>query len=217
MGVTFQVAIDGPSAAGKSTIAKRVAEELGAEYIDTGAMYRAFAYKVLMLGVASDDSAAVYEVLQKTTIDQINGRTLLDGEDVSEQIRKAEVTRQASVVSVFPRVREWLVRLQREMADAKNVVMDGRDIGTNVFPDAQFKFFLTASVEERARRRWEEMKEQGSTKDLLSIQREIAKRDQKDASRTLNPLVKARDAIEIDTTEKTADEVTNQILGIIRG
>lgn len=211
----FQIAIDGPSAAGKSTIAKQVASALGIDYIDTGAMYRAVAYKMKQEGIGLEDRDRLLDMLAQTEIDFAGGETLLDGKIISDQIRTPELSKLASDASALPEVREKLVALQRAMGQAKSVIMDGRDIGTNVFSDAEYKFYLTASVTERARRRWLELTEKGQDIDLASVERDITQRDYNDSHRALNPLQKADDAVELDTTKSTVEEVTKDILNRI--
>lgn len=217
MADTIIIAIDGPSAAGKSTIAKLVAKTLGIEYIDTGAMYRAVAYKMARCKVEATDRDAAQRILADTTIRFHEGRTLLDGEDVSDRIRTPEIARQASLVSALPEVRETLVLLQRAMGEEQSIIMDGRDIGTNVFPTATHKFFLTASVEERAKRRYTELLEQGEEANLADVAAAIAERDHNDSTRTINPLRKAADAVEVDTTSMSPEEVAAELLNVIRG
>lgn len=214
----LRIAVDGPSGAGKSTIAKIVAEEMGIDYIDTGAMYRAIGLKMLKEGVPQDEDAAParQEILDRTTIDFEGGVITLDGEDVSGLIRTPEVSMAASDFSRFPEVREKLVAIQREIGHRKSVVMDGRDIGTNVFPDAQYKFFLTATPEERAKRRVKELIEKGQDVDYEATLEDIKQRDYNDSHRKLNPLKKADDAIEVDTTDMSIDEVTKAILDTIK-
>ena len=211
MGDIIRIAIDGPSGAGKSTIAKAVAKKLGFDYIDTGAMYRAVGYKMTRDGIAADDTEKLKEMLQHTEIDFSNGVISLDGEDVSGKIRTPEMSTAASMCSAIPMVREKLVEEQRAMGRKKSVVMDGRDIGTNVFTDAQFKFFLTATAEERAKRRCLELKEKGEDVNFEDTLKDIEDRDYKDSHRDLNPLRKADDAIEVDTTSMTIDEVIEAI------
>lgn len=208
----FQIALDGPSGAGKSTIAKRVAKALSIDYIDTGAMYRAVAYKMIQEGISPLDREAIKIMLNDTEINFKEGDTVLDGQIISYQIRTPEISKMASSTSAFPEVREKLVTLQREMGRIKSVIMDGRDIGTNVFPTAKYKFFLTASVEERAKRRWMELKEKGQVVTLSEVQAEMIKRDNNDKTRALNPLCKAYDAVELDTTSLSIDQVTDLIL-----
>ena len=216
MGKIFRIAIDGPSGAGKSTIAKRLALELVIDYIDTGAMYRAVAYKMMSEGISVDEVEKIKSLLESTHIDFSKGETILDGEIISDKIRTPEISELASDVSALPVVREKLVKLQREMGKRKSVVMDGRDIGTNVFPDAEFKFFLTASVKERARRRWNQLKEMGKEIDITQVEADIIKRDHNDSTRKINPLQKAKDAVELDSTTLSIKEVTDFILNIVR-
>lgn len=210
----FQIAVDGPSGAGKSTIAKRVAQELGIEYIDTGAMYRAIGLKMLREGVNLSEREALKEMLARTSIDFSGGDIILDGEVVNEKIRTPEVSKMASDASALPEVREKLVASQREMGRAKRVIMDGRDIGTNVFPDAAYKFYMTASALERAKRRWLELTEKGEKIELAQVEADMKERDYNDSHRALNPLKKAEDAIEIDSTSMSILEVTDTILRI---
>lgn len=211
-----RIAIDGPSGAGKSTIAKAVAKKLGMEYVDTGAMYRAIGYKMNSLNVDSDNLDEVCSVLSETSIDFDNGIIYLDGEDVGSKIRTSEMSRIASIYSALPPVREKLLVVQREIGHRKSVVMDGRDIGTNVFKDAQHKFFLTATAEERANRRFLELKNKGEDVDYEVILEDIEARDYKDINRKLNPLRKAEDAIEVDSTNMGIDEVVEFILDKVK-
>lgn len=210
------IAVDGPAGAGKSTISKIVAEKLKIEYIDTGAMYRAITLKIIRKGIILEDIDSIKRLLNETHIDFINGRIYLDEEDVSEDIRKIEVSSRVSDVAAMPAVREKLVELQRKMASFKSVIMDGRDIGTNVLKDANIKIFLTASVEERAKRRYKEMIEKGNNVTFEDICRDIENRDRIDSTRKVNPLKKADDAVEIDTTSKTIDTVVNEIISIVK-
>ncbi|MDD3874932.1 MAG: (d)CMP kinase [Methanosarcina sp.] len=211
----FQIAIDGPSGAGKSTIAKELAKALCIDYIDTGAMYRAVAYKMLQEGIDLSEKDAIKVMLKNTDINFSKGETVLDGKVISDQIRTPEISRLASTVSALTEVREKLVASQRDMGSTKSVIMDGRDIGTNVFPKAKYKFFLTASVEERARRRWQELKEKGQPMDLSQVVADIEERDRNDSMRVLNPLRKAEDAVVLDTTGFSIEEVTAFILKMI--
>jgi cytidylate kinase len=211
-----RIAIDGPSGAGKSTIAKRVAKLMGIDYIDTGAMYRAMGYKILQNNIRLDDQEALARLLAQTEIDFSSGNIILDGEIVNDRIRTPEVSKMASDCSALPEVREKLVALQKKMGQVKSVVMDGRDIGTNVLTDAEFKFFMTASSAERAHRRWLELSEKGENVDLDQVEADIIQRDHNDSTRKLNPLKKADDAIELDTTGMTIEEVTEKILEVIK-
>ncbi|MDR1571106.1 MAG: (d)CMP kinase [Clostridiales Family XIII bacterium] len=212
----FQVAVDGPSGAGKSTVARALASRLSIEYIDTGAMYRAVAFKLMESGLDAADGPLVGRMLDGTSMDFAEGRVILDGRDVSGLIRTAEVSGMASLCSALPQVRERLVPLQRAMGSRKSVVMDGRDIGSNVFPDARFKFFLTASAEERARRRQAELAGRGENLSFEAVLADIGSRDYNDSHRALNPLVRAADAAEIDSTAMTAREVVDLMLGMVR-
>lgn len=215
MAQVFQIAIDGPSGAGKSTIAKMLAAALNIDYIDTGAMYRAVGYKMLREGISLDQRDALKAMLDRTHIDFRQGDTILDGEVISQAIRTPEISKMASDASAFPEVREKLVALQRAMGEEKSVIMDGRDIGTNVFPNAKYKFYLTATVSERARRRWLELKEKGQEAELADVEADIIARDHNDTVRALYPLRKAEDAIEIDTTNMNGEQVTQFILNYI--
>jgi cytidylate kinase len=211
--VRCRIAIDGPSGVGKSTAAKIIATALDIDYIDTGAMYRAIALKILGLGIDIEkDSIGLAALLDETEVDFSEGKILLDGEDVSHRIRTPEVTAMASTSSALPVVREKLVSLQREMGMRKSVVMDGRDIGTNVFKDAEVKFFMTASAEVRARRRCDELISAGAPAAYDEVLAAINERDYNDSHRTINPLTKADDAIEIDTDELNVDEVAARML-----
>ena len=212
----FRVAIDGPSGAGKSTIAKSVAKQLGIDYIDTGAMYRSVGYKMMRSGIPASDEAAVKAMLADTDIDFRDGDIFLDGRKVNDVIRTSEVAKMASECSVLPDVRAKLVDLQRQMGSRKSVIMDGRDIGTNVLKDAEYKFFLTASAEERAERRYKELAEKGEKISFDEVLRDIKQRDHNDMTRKLNPLRKAEDAVEVDTTGLSIEEVINKVVTQIR-
>lgn len=215
----MNIAIDGPAGAGKSTIAKLLAAKLGILYLDTGAMYRAVGLKALNTGVDISDAAAVEKMLADTEIDvtQENGvqHVYLDGNDVSSAIRENAVSKAASDISAVPCVRYKMVELQREIASRCDTVLDGRDIGTFVLPNAEYKIFLTASAEERAKRRYAELKAKGSTLTLEQIKDDIVKRDYNDSHRTLAPLKKADDATEVDTTAMSIDDVVGRIYAII--
>ena len=211
----FRIAIDGPSGAGKSTIARRIAAELDIDYIDTGAMYRAVGYKMKLQCIVADQKQRLQSMLENTDIDFVNGDIILDGEVVNDKIRTSEISRMASVCSALPAVREKLVDIQRKMGTRKSVIMDGRDIGTNVLRDAEYKFFLTASAEERAERRYRELLDKGESITREEVLRDIIQRDHNDMTRELNPLTKAEDAVEIDTTGLTIQQVTDRILSYI--
>ena len=211
----FQIAIDGPSGAGKSTIAKTVAQKLGIDYIDTGAMYRALGLKMLRMGIPMREDAALAAMLEETDIDFSGGRVYLDGEDVSDQIRTQEISKAASDCSAFASVRRKLVELQQKMARAKSVIMDGRDIGTVVLKDAHYKYFLTASDEERALRRFRELAAKGEPQTYEEVLEQIRQRDYNDTHRAVTPLRKAEDAVEIDSTAMSIEEVADYICGQI--
>lgn len=214
---SIQVAIDGPAGAGKSTIAKAVAARLGFAYLDTGAMYRAVGLKALRAGISTQDERAVGEVAARTDITVRNDggvqTVLLDGEDVTGLIRTPEVSMAASDVSKWPAVRARLVALQRAIAGNSCVVMDGRDIGTHVLPDAPFKFFVTASVQARARRRQLELLQKGIGKELEECARDIEERDLQDSTRAASPLEVAPGAEVLDTTDMTAAEAAEYVIG----
>lgn len=210
----IRIAIDGPGGAGKSTIAKLVGDKLGLEYIDTGAMYRAVGLKLNRKGIKPDDLISISNVLEETTIDFVNGKIILDGDDVSDIIRTQEISKFASIYSQIPEVRSKLVDIQRRIAAGKSVIMDGRDIGTNVLTDAELKVFLTADSMVRARRRYEELRSKGVNANLDDIHEEIKERDYQDMNRKLNPLVQAEDAIRLDTSDMTIDEVVNTIVAM---
>ncbi|MCR4804778.1 MAG: (d)CMP kinase [Clostridia bacterium] len=209
------VAIDGPAGAGKSTVAKALAKRIGADYIDTGAMYRAVALKLVRTGTDYNDPEALQAMLDGMDVDFSDGHTLLDGEDVSHLIRTPEISAVASPSSGIPAVRYKLTALQQAMGARKSIVMDGRDIGTVVFPDADFKFFLTASPEERARRRTEEMRAKGEKADFEQIKADIIQRDYQDSHRDFRPLRKADDAVEIDSTDMDIDGVVDTMMAFI--
>ena len=206
------IAIDGPAGAGKSTIAKKVADSLGYVYIDTGAMYRAFTYELLTSSISLSDIEEITKVLEKTNIEFKNNEIFLNNLNVTNEIRSKNVTANVSAVFAIPQVREKLVNLQRKIASENNSILDGRDIGTVVFPNAELKIFLTASVKIRALRRYNELIAKDKNIDINEIEAEIEKRDKLDSSRETSPLIKAADAIEIDTSDLSIDEVANTIL-----
>jgi CMP/dCMP kinase len=215
----INVAIDGPAGAGKSTIAKMLAKKLNFVYIDTGAMYRAITYKALKLNINLGDESQ-YQFLDSTNIQLTeDDRVLIDGEDVTKEIRERDVTNHVSAVSSLKIVREKLVNLQREMAKKTNVIMDGRDIGSHVLTDAQVKIYLTASVDERAKRRYLELLQTKakSEVDYDKLKEEINRRDYLDSNRELNPLKQAEDALLVDTSNYSIDEVINKLSEIILG
>ena len=215
MSKIFRIAIDGPSGAGKSTIAKAVAKKLNIDYIDTGAMYRAVGYKMDRDGVPFEQSEELSNMLADTDIDFVNGDIILDGEVVNTLIRTPEVSMLASKCSSIPDVRRKLVEIQRGMGSRKSVIMDGRDIGTNVLKDAECKIFLTASAEERADRRFKELQEKGENQSYEEVLADIKARDHSDMTRELNPLRKADDAVELDTTGLGIDEVVERVIEIL--
>lgn len=212
------MAVDGPSGAGKSTAGRALAARLGYTYIDTGAMYRALALKALRAGVPVDSGEALAALAQPTRIELLDGgrRVLLDGVDVSGEIRRREVSVAASRISVHPPVRREMVARQREMGQEGGVVLDGRDIGTAVFPDAEVKLYLDADPARRARRRHEELSAAGIPSDLAAIEREIRERDHADSTRTDSPLTRAPDAVYLDTTDLSPEEVVERMLVMVR-
>jgi cytidylate kinase len=214
------IAIDGPAGAGKSTVAQELAARLGLNYVDSGATYRAAALKVLETGVSPEDEASVADVVGRAeiqfTTDESHSRVSLDGRDVSQAIRTPEVTLAAAKVSRLPEVRKKLTALQRSLVRGRGVVMEGRDIGTVVFPDAPLKIFLKADVEERARRRLKQDQEDNRGASLEQTAYEIGRRDQLDAERKISPLVPAADAVEIDSTNLNASQVVERILDLVR-
>lgn len=211
----INIAIDGPAGAGKSSVAKAVAAKLGFIYVDTGALYRSIGVNALRHGIKTDDADAVIALLPETKVElrYIDGaqRVFLNGEDVSEAIRMPEASMAASNVSAIPAVRTFLLDLQRDMAKNNNVIMDGRDIGTVILPDAQYKFFLTASAQVRADRRFKELKEKGIDVDYNALLEEIIQRDYNDSHRETAPLRQADDAILIDSSNMTLEESINAI------
>ena len=208
----IRIAIDGPGGAGKSTIAKQVARALDIDYIDTGAMYRAVGYKLIRDNVDMYDEDALLAMLEATDIDFSGGKTILDGEDISDRIRTQEISRKASECSALAPVRAKLVELQKKMGSTKSVIMDGRDIGTVVLKDAELKIYLTASAEERAERRYKELLLKGEDISYEKVLADMQERDYNDMHREITPLRKADDAIELDTTGMSINEVTEYIL-----
>ncbi len=219
----INIAIDGPAGAGKSTIARMVAQELSILHLDTGAMYRAMALKALRRGIEPSDAADVLPLLPETevTVENVDGvqHTYLDGEDVSAVIRTPEVSKGASDIGVIPQVRIKLAESQRQFAQEHDVIMDGREIGSFVLPDAPYKFYVTASVGERARRRLLELQEKGlgMDKTLSSLQDEILARDHTDSTRAFAPLVRVPEAVLIDTTNMSAAEAAAEVLRHVEG
>lgn len=212
------IAIDGPAGAGKSTIAKKVADILGIEYIDTGAMYRAFTLKVLKSNIDINNVQQIVKLLDSTRIEFKNRHIYLDGIRVDEDIRDNSISNNVSNIAKIKEVREKMVEIQQELAKSNNVIMDGRDIGTVVLPNANYKFFVTASVEERARRRYKELLLKNADNiTYKQILEEIKKRDEIDSNRKISPLRKSPDAYVIDTTNKTIDESVQEVISIIEG
>ena len=213
--MSMNIAIDGPAGAGKSTIAKRLAKKLGFIYVDTGAMYRAMAYYFLQHNIDAKDEKAIAAACPDVdvTITYENGeqQVLLNGENVNGVIRNEEVGNMASSTSVYPVVRKKLVELQRQLAKSADVIMDGRDIGTCVLPDAQVKIYLTASSVTRAKRRYDELTEKGVSCDLAEIEKDIIDRDYRDMHRETSPLRQAEDAVLVDSSEMNIDEVVDAI------
>ena len=212
----ISIAIDGPAAAGKSTIAKMVARNLNYTYIDTGAMYSCVAYSAFVHGISYEDEAGVVGLLKDLKIKLLpDGSIRLNGEDVSSAIRANEVSMGASIVSQYAKVRSFLVAQQREMAKGGGVILDGRDIGTVVLPEAELKIYQVASVETRAKRRYKENIEKGIECDYDEMKAEIAKRDAQDMNREVSPLKKADDAIELDTSNMSLEEVVAHVMDLV--
>ncbi len=216
----YNVAIDGPSGAGKSTIAKLVAKEKGYIYVDTGAMYRALAVYFLEKGIAPEDRAGIIAAAGEAEVsiryEEGVQQVYLNGENISSKLRAEEVGNMASKTSIIPEVRERLLELQRSLAREKDVIMDGRDIGTNILPGADVKIYLTASVETRARRRYEELIEKGAACDYQEIAKDIQERDERDMNREVAPLRQAADAVLVDSSDMTIAEVVEKIAGLCR-
>ena len=216
----FNIAIDGPAGAGKSTIARRTAQELSFIYVDTGALYRALAVFLVDEGISPEDTEKVGEAVKsvKVSIAYENGeqQVLVNGKNVTSRLRAEAVGNMASKVSAIPAVRAALLDLQRDLAKAHDVLMDGRDIGTNVLPEAELKIYLTASVETRAERRYKELQEKGENKDFSAIKEEIEKRDYQDMTRAIAPLKQAEDAVYLDTSHMNIDEVVEAIKKLYR-
>lgn len=216
----LQIAIDGPASAGKSTVAKMVAHELGYIYCDTGAMYRAVTWAAIKRGIKLDDNLALERMLSQIKISfapSVKGqRVFVDQDEVTDDIRLPEIANNVSTVAAQLSVREALTKRQQEIAINGGIVMDGRDIGTTVLPDAQVKIFLVASVKERALRRFKENKAKGIKVNLETLEQEIAERDRKDSTRAVSPLVQAADAIKVDTTILSVEQVVAKIMKIIQ-
>ncbi|MDK2901128.1 MAG: CMP/dCMP kinase [Thermosediminibacterales bacterium] len=208
----MNIAIDGPAGAGKSTIAKILAEKLGMNYIDTGAMYRAITLKAIENNIDFNDVSSLINLVNNTDIKISNGRIYLDSKDVTDKIRTPLVSQKVSKIAAISEIREKMICLQRELAENGNVIMDGRDIGTVVLPNASLKFFITATVEERAKRRFLELKAKGYDVNYDNIKKEILSRDEQDMKRKISPLKLAEDAIVIDTSNKEIEEIIQEIL-----
>lgn len=211
----IKIAIDGPAGAGKSTIAQELAKRLNFTYIDTGAMYRGITYEVIKRNIAIDDNKGIIEIAQNLKLSLDKGDLYIDDVLVNDEIRTQEVSQKVSYIARIPEVRRIMVEMQQRVAENQNVVMDGRDIGTNVLPKAQLKLFLTATVEERARRRYEELLQKSVKTSLEEIEEDIKNRDRMDEERSCAPLVMAEDAIKIDTTEKSIEEIIKQIIYLL--
>ena len=213
------IAIDGPAATGKSTTAKIVAEKLGFTYLDTGAMYRCVTLAMINAGIRNTDSELINNLLKDLTIDLVenegNLQILMNNVDVSNEIRSVEVTENVSAVSALKKVRESLVKIQREIAATTNCVMEGRDIGNVVFPNADFKFFLIADSTVRAHRRQKDLQSMGEEMSIEDLEKDINRRDEYDSTRKISPLKKAEDAIEIDTTDLNIDGQVSRIIEIV--
>ncbi len=218
--MSMNVAIDGPAGAGKSTIAKKVAAKMEYIYVDTGAMYRSLALYFIRKGINKDDEAKISEAVKEcdVTIEYEDGQqqVLLNGENVTGLIRTEEVGNMASSSSTYKAVRAKLLDLQRKLASENDVIMDGRDIGTVILPNAQAKIFLTASVDTRANRRYKELKDKGESPDLEKIKKDIEERDYRDSHRDEAPLKQADDAVLVDTSDMSIDEVTDRLIEIIK-
>lgn len=210
------IAVDGPAGAGKSTIAKIVADKMNINYIDTGAMYRAITYKVLQSGIDINNENEVIEIAKKSDIDFKDNNIYLDGKILKEEIRTPEVSHNVSNVAQIKDVRHLMVDVQRDIGNKRSVILDGRDIGSYVFPNADYKFFLVASSKERGERRYKELIKKGYNTTLEEVINDVIRRDEIDSNREFAPLVKANDAIEIDTTGKSIDKVVESVIDKIK-
>lgn len=216
----MQIALDGPAGAGKTSIAKRVAKELDILYLDTGAMYRVIGYKAMQMGIDTLDEKPVSDLAENIDLEVVykDGKQLmfLEGKDVTSLIREPEISINASNASKHKRVRQHMVKMQREIASKTDVVVDGRDIGTYVLPNAEFKFYVTASIEERAKRRHNQLIQKGIESDLSQLEKEIAARDYQDMNREFAPLKAADDAVILDTTDMTFEEAYKSVIQTIQ-
>lgn len=213
----YRIAVDGPAGSGKSTIAKIIADKLNITYLDTGAMYRVITLKFLNNSIDFNDIALIEKILTDTTIEFKGKKIFLDSKDVSDDIRLPIINQNVSKVAKLKVVREFLVSMQRKIAETKSIIMDGRDIASVVLPDSEYKFFLTASIEERATRRFNELKEKKIDVNYEQIYKEIEQRDYDDKNRDVAPLIKTEDAVLIDTTGLSIKQVVNIMLGYIKG
>lgn len=216
----FVIAIDGPAGAGKSTVAKLVAKRLGFLYVDTGAMYRALTLKALKFKLDLNDKSSLIEMAKKSKIELIQNddcyRVFINGEEITKEIRKEEVSKNSHFIASIPEIRKILWNMQRMYRENHNIVMEGRDIGTIVFPDAQIKIYLDASVEERVKRRYLQLKQQNLDVDIETLKKEILLRDERDKNRKIAPLIKHPEALVIDTTNLTIEQVVNIIIELYR-
>jgi cytidylate kinase len=212
----FQVAIDGPAGAGKSTVARQVAEKLGITFVDSGAMYRAIAWMILQKGIDRIEESQAVKLAQNSHFSLHPRGLLVNDQLLTAELRSPEVSALASKIATMPGVRQALVKKQQEIAQQESVVMDGRDIGSHVLPNADIKIFLTASIEERAKRRYQDLLEKGIKVDFESLKKEIEASDRNDRTRKFSPLVQAEDAILLDTTDLTIPEVVEKILFLCR-
>lgn len=216
----YNIAIDGPAGAGKSTIAKIVAKKLGYIYVDTGAMYRTMALACYRAGIKADEEEKVIEKCNNVNItlgyENDTQKVYLEGEDVSQQIRQEEIGNMTSAIAVYPPVRKILVAMQQDLAKKNNVVMDGRDIGTAVLPNAELKIYLTASSRTRAERRYKELIEKGQDCNIDEIEKDIKERDFRDMNREVSPLVQAEDAVLVDSSDMNIDQVVEAIITLVK-
>jgi cytidylate kinase len=210
------IAIDGPAGAGKSSVAKALSARIGYDYIDTGAMYRCLTLYILRLGIASNDEKAICQILKNCVIEISGNRFFLNGEDVTTEIRSKEVTQEVSTACAHPCVRNYMVKQQRHLARHGGVILDGRDIGTFVFPDAELKIYQTASLDVRAMRRYQENKVKNLEMSIEEVKQDIIRRDLEDSSRPFAPLKKAEDAVLIDTSKITQEQAVNIIIDLVK-